>query len=100
MADFYREIIKILSAHGFHCERKGKGSHEIWSNPTEEKRVTVPRSTKSRHTANEVLKQVACRKAFKANGSPPRGPHRAKTSINELLRDRERSPRKLASAAL
>jgi hypothetical protein len=28
------------------------------------KQVTVPRSTKSRHTANEVLKQAGIAKAF------------------------------------
>ena len=62
MADFYRELVAILRAHGFELARSGKGSHEIWLNP--EKSVTVPRLTKSRHTANDVLKQAGLQKKF------------------------------------
>jgi predicted RNA binding protein YcfA (HicA-like mRNA interferase family) len=29
----YREVIRILRAHGFDFERQAKGSHEIWRNP-------------------------------------------------------------------
>ncbi|MCK9915757.1 type II toxin-antitoxin system HicA family toxin [Microbacteriaceae bacterium K1510] len=64
MADFYREIIDLLRANGFQLLRSGKGSHEIWFNPATRKSVTVPRSTKSRHTANEVLKQAGLKKTF------------------------------------
>ena len=35
----------------------GKGSHEKWRSGVNGRTVTVPRS-KSRHTANEVLKQL------------------------------------------
>ncbi len=64
MADLYREIVEALRANGFILLRTGKGSHEIWSNPASNRRVTVPRSTKSRHTANEVLKQAGLEKKF------------------------------------
>jgi predicted RNA binding protein YcfA (HicA-like mRNA interferase family) len=64
MADFYREIVSILRANGFELLRTGKGSHEIWFNPTTNQHVTVPRSTKSRHTANDVLKQAGLLKKF------------------------------------
>ncbi|MCC7346923.1 MAG: type II toxin-antitoxin system HicA family toxin [Variibacter sp.] len=64
MADFYRELIAILRAHGCRLVRAGKGSHEIWFSPISEKHVTVPRSTKSRRTANEVLKQAGIPKSF------------------------------------
>ncbi len=64
MADLYRELIAVLRANGFHFARSGKGSHEIWLNPTTKRSVTVPRSTKSRHTANEVLKQAGLEKKF------------------------------------
>ncbi|HWP15721.1 MAG TPA: type II toxin-antitoxin system HicA family toxin [Xanthobacteraceae bacterium] len=63
MADFYRDLVKILRANGFVFIR-GKGSHEVWLNPAIKRQVTVPRSTKSRHTANEVLKQAGLEKAF------------------------------------
>jgi predicted RNA binding protein YcfA (HicA-like mRNA interferase family) len=64
MADFYREIIAILRANGFVLSRSGKGSHEIWFNPSSKKSVTIPRTTKSRHTANDVLKQAGLEKKF------------------------------------
>jgi hypothetical protein len=41
----------------------GKGRHEKWVNQTTGIVVIVPRS-KSRHTANEVLKQAGLKKAF------------------------------------
>jgi len=64
MADYYREIIDSLRASRFQLLRTGKGSHEIWFNPHINKRVTVPRTTKSRHTANDVLKQAGLTKKF------------------------------------
>ena len=64
MADFYRELAAILRANGFHLLRAGKGSHEIWFNPITKRSATVPRTTKSRHTANDVLKQAGLEKKF------------------------------------
>jgi predicted RNA binding protein YcfA (HicA-like mRNA interferase family) len=61
--DFYREVVKILMAAGFTQIEGGKGSHERWQNSETGKTVTVPRS-KSRHTANEVLKQAGLPKSF------------------------------------
>jgi predicted RNA binding protein YcfA (HicA-like mRNA interferase family) len=61
--DFYRDLVKILLAAGFTQIDGGKGSHEKWQNANTRKCITVPRS-KSRHTANEVLKQAGLRKAF------------------------------------
>jgi len=64
MADLYRELVAILRANGCYLVRHGKGSHEIWYSPINRGHVTVPRTTKSRHTANEVLKQAGLPKAF------------------------------------
>jgi predicted RNA binding protein YcfA (HicA-like mRNA interferase family) len=64
MADFYRDLVHILQASGCYLVRKGNGSHEIWYSPVSNQNVTVPRSTKSRHTANDVLKQAGLAKAF------------------------------------
>ena len=36
----------------------------MWFSPITGRSVTVPRSTKSRHTANDVLKQAGLPKAF------------------------------------
>jgi predicted RNA binding protein YcfA (HicA-like mRNA interferase family) len=62
MAELYRDLIRILQANGCYLVRSGKGSHEIWYCPISN--VTVPRSTKSRHTANDVLKKAGLAKAF------------------------------------
>ncbi len=64
MADFYADLVKILRENGCTLVRKGKGSHEIWHSPINGRHVTVPRTTKSRHTANDVLKQAGIEKAF------------------------------------
>lgn len=64
MADFYRDLAAILRNYGCYPVRPGKGSHETWFSPVTGKYFTVPRSTKSRHTANEVLKQAGLPKAF------------------------------------
>jgi predicted RNA binding protein YcfA (HicA-like mRNA interferase family) len=64
MADLYRELVAILRANGCYLVRKGKGSHEIWYSPVNNRHVTVPRSTRSRHTSNDVLKQAGLPKAF------------------------------------
>ena len=61
--DYYRDLTKILTANGWVKGEGGKGSHERWLHPPTQQSVTVPRS-KSRHTANEVLKQAGLKKAF------------------------------------
>ena len=64
MAGLYRGLVAILRKNGCYPVRKGKGSHEIWYSPVSNQHVTVPRSTKSRHTANDVLKQAGLPNAF------------------------------------
>jgi predicted RNA binding protein YcfA (HicA-like mRNA interferase family) len=64
MADFYRDLVRILQANGCYLIRKDKGSHEIWYSPVSKRNITVPRTTKSRHTANDVLQQAGLEKAF------------------------------------
>jgi predicted RNA binding protein YcfA (HicA-like mRNA interferase family) len=64
MADFYRELVSVLRSNGWQMLRSGKGNHEIWFNPVSKRAVTIPRNTKSRHTANDVLKQAGLDKKF------------------------------------
>lgn len=56
--DFYADVRTILRDLGFELHRHGKGSHEIWKNHSSGRSVTVPRHLKSRHTANEIMKQA------------------------------------------
>ncbi len=59
--DFYAEVTAILRDAGCQFIRPAKGSHELWYSPLNGRRFVVPRS-KSRHTANEVLKQAGLSK--------------------------------------
>ena len=61
--DFYDQLVAIMVEHGCWKIPGGKGSHETWRSPINDRTVTVPRS-KSRHTANEVLKQLRIGKTF------------------------------------
>lgn len=61
--DFYAELSKLLMDAGCVKRPGGKGSHEKWDSPINGRTFIVPRS-KSRHTANEVLKQAGLPKAF------------------------------------
>lgn len=63
MAGYTRELKKILKKAGCKFDRQGKGDHEIWITPNG-KRFTVDSDIKSRHTANEVLKQAGLEKEF------------------------------------
>ena len=64
MADFYKELVKILREHGCRLVRTGKGSHEIWHSPIAKRNFAVPIGIPSRHTANAILRQAGLPKAF------------------------------------
>ena len=61
--DYYRDVTHILSEAGWRRTEGGKGSNQKWRHEFTGKIVIVPR-TKSRHTANEVLRQAGLPKAF------------------------------------
>lgn len=61
--DFYPELAALLRRAGCRMVRRGKGNHEIWFSPLSGRTFSVPRS-KSRHTANDVLKDAGLEKAF------------------------------------
>ena len=61
--DFCPELTALLFAAGWRRAENAKGSHEKWRHPDVAYSVIVPRS-KSRHTANGVLKQAGLPKAF------------------------------------
>ena len=55
---FERALIRLLENHGCWRVRSGKGSHQIWHSPKTGQNFPVPIPTKSRHTANAILKQA------------------------------------------
>jgi predicted RNA binding protein YcfA (HicA-like mRNA interferase family) len=64
VADFYRDIIRLLREHGYEFKRSGRDDHEIWWNPATRRIVVVDRKLKSKITANEILKQAGLPKVF------------------------------------
>ncbi|WP_093030650.1 type II toxin-antitoxin system HicA family toxin [Roseovarius azorensis] len=64
MADFYKELVKLLLEAGCYFVRPGKGDHAIWYSPISCRHFTVDHGSKSRHTANETLKQAGLPKSF------------------------------------
>ncbi|MDH4441329.1 MAG: type II toxin-antitoxin system HicA family toxin [Rhizobium sp.] len=64
MASYLRELKERLTSAGCTFIRAGKGDHEIWCSPITNRHFTVDHGMKSRHTANETLKQAGLPKAF------------------------------------
>lgn len=64
MASYLRKLKKLLADAGCRFHRQGRGDHEIWYSPITERYITVDVNLKSRHTANETLKQAGLPKAF------------------------------------
>ncbi|MDR1310386.1 MAG: type II toxin-antitoxin system HicA family toxin [Burkholderiaceae bacterium] len=54
----YNKLRDILLSNGCYFHRQGKGSHEIWKNPTIGAVFPVATHIPSRHTANAILKQA------------------------------------------
>ncbi len=63
MKSFKKALMDLLGAAGCYYVRPAKGSHEFWYSPITDKHFVVC-DTKSRHTANETLKQAGLPKAF------------------------------------
>lgn len=56
MNGYEAKIKEILTKHGWKFLRNGKGSHEVWQK--DNKGQTIPKGCKSRHLANEIMKQA------------------------------------------
>lgn len=64
MAGYTRELIRILKDAGCYYLRPAKGDHQWWHSPISNYNFVVDADIKSRHTANEVLKQAGLEKQF------------------------------------
>jgi predicted RNA binding protein YcfA (HicA-like mRNA interferase family) len=64
VADYYRDLVRLLKNAGYQLKRQGRGDHEIWWNPSTGGHVTVDRKLRSRNTANAILKEANLPKAF------------------------------------
>lgn len=57
-SELYRKVTALLRQHGCEIVRAGKGDHEIWWSPITDKRFTIDKGGKNRHTANGALKSA------------------------------------------
>jgi uncharacterized protein (DUF1330 family) len=58
MAEYEKRVREILAKHGCRFIRHGKGDHDFWYSPENERSFPVAVKIKSRHTANEIMKQA------------------------------------------
>lgn len=63
MVGYTPKLKKLLRDAGCAYDHPGKGDHETWVTPGGVY-ITVDQDIKSRHTANETLKQAGLDKAF------------------------------------
>ena len=57
MAEYEKKVRNVLKQYGCTFLRRGKGDHDIWCSPINNRHITVDTKIKSRHTANIILKQ-------------------------------------------
>ena len=58
MASYARLVKEILERHQCRYDRAGKGDHEIWFSPINNRKFPVDSNIKSRDLANVILKQA------------------------------------------
>lgn len=64
MAEYEKKVREILKQNGCKFVRHGKGDHDIYFSPITKSNVTVDAKIKSRHTANEIMKQSGIKYHF------------------------------------
>lgn len=57
MAEYEKKVQEKLTENECYFVRHGKGDHDIWYSPITNRYFTVDGKIKSRHTANEIMKQ-------------------------------------------
>ncbi|MDR0527069.1 MAG: type II toxin-antitoxin system HicA family toxin [Spirochaetaceae bacterium] len=58
MAEYEKKVRELLKQHGFTFHHHGKGDHDVWFNEAINVKVTVDGKIKSRHTANQIMKDA------------------------------------------
>jgi predicted RNA binding protein YcfA (HicA-like mRNA interferase family) len=58
MAEYEKKVREVLKRHGFVFHHHGKGDHDVWCNVSANIRVTVDGKIKSRHMANQIMKEA------------------------------------------
>ena len=64
MADFTKDIIRIIRKNECEFVRHGKGDHSTWHSPITNRNFTVDGAVKDRHLANLIMKQAGISHKF------------------------------------
>ena len=64
MAEYEKKVREILKQNGYVFHRRGKGDHDIWVNEILNIKVTVDGKIKSRHLANQIMKDAKIQHHF------------------------------------
>ena len=59
MGAYEKKVREILHNNGCTFVRRGKGDHDIWYSPINNRNITVDGKINKRHTANAVMKQAS-----------------------------------------
>ena len=58
MAEYEKKVREILKQCGYIFHHHGKGDHDVWFNKSINQKVTVDDKIKSRHMANQIMKEA------------------------------------------
>jgi len=58
MADYTKQVLRLLSDNGCYFLRRAKGSHKMWYSPINDRPFVVVDKIENRHTANGILKDA------------------------------------------
>ena len=64
MAEYEKKVRNVLSNNECYFLRHGRGDHDIWYSPGTDSSFPVAVKIKSRHTANEIMKQAGIKHHF------------------------------------
>jgi hypothetical protein len=58
MAEYEKKVREVLRQNGYVFHHHGRGDHDIWFQESSSKKVTVDSKIKSRHMANQIMKEA------------------------------------------
>jgi len=58
MAEYEKKVREVLKQHGFLFHHHGRGDHDVWFKVSDNIKVTVDGKIKSRHMANQIMKEA------------------------------------------
>jgi predicted RNA binding protein YcfA (HicA-like mRNA interferase family) len=58
MAEYEKKVREVLKQHGFVFHHHGRGDHDVWFKASVNIKVTVDGKIKSRHMANQIMKEA------------------------------------------